>query len=340
VGGPAADGEHDGGRSREGNQGGKREDLTARSASRLHGSAGEVGEGMQVESGQDAAWTVEHDRELWARLGHLPRTACGNVSIASGVGALVRQLATQFVRTEGAILSRLKHLGDPTHVAHARLHGPPLSAEPGRGGLQANGSSHLPSGSKSERPDILAEIDEAVKSSAIISKLQVSVGAVYNALKVVTLQRASRGLVKLWGAMRMHRLIELSPVDNSEGASSQTFGGSQVYVLFRMVLLMVVCVCVCVCVCVWYTHKRTHARTHVRTHALTHACMHARTHARTHACMHARTLARTHARTHHAHTQHMYMECTDARDMQRPLVKCATCPVLSAIYKDLEVRSV
>ena len=69
------------------------------------------------------AWTEADDREVWVRLGHLPRTAGGHLSTANGVGAMVQQLAAQFGRTEVAIRSRLKHLDDPTHAAHARLHG-------------------------------------------------------------------------------------------------------------------------------------------------------------------------------------------------------------------------
>jgi GNAT superfamily N-acetyltransferase len=69
------------------------------------------------------AWTEADDQEVWARLGHLPRTAGGHLSTANGVGAMVKQLATHFGRTEVAIRSRLKHLDDPTHAAHSRLHG-------------------------------------------------------------------------------------------------------------------------------------------------------------------------------------------------------------------------
>jgi hypothetical protein len=142
--GPAADGERNGGGSRGGSQGGKREDLAATPAMYLHASPEGSGGGMHME--------------------------CS-------------------------------------------------------GGLRANDSSSFPSGSR--RPDLLAEIDEAVKSPTVISKLH-SVGAVYNALKVVCLGRATKGLVRLWGAMRMHRLKELARDSASEGACSQHLGSSQV----------------------------------------------------------------------------------------------------------------
>ena len=69
------------------------------------------------------SWPAEDDRQLWAQLGHLPRTAKGYLSTAGGVANIVRQLAGHYGRTETAIKSRLQHLDDPTHAAYARLHG-------------------------------------------------------------------------------------------------------------------------------------------------------------------------------------------------------------------------
>ena len=56
-----------------------------------------------------ATWSAEEDREVWAVLGHFPRTANGYLSTANGVGRLVRQLADKYQRTEGAIKSRIEH---------------------------------------------------------------------------------------------------------------------------------------------------------------------------------------------------------------------------------------
>ncbi len=71
----------------------------------------------------NAAWSAADDRELWGILGHLPRTGGGNLATNRNVNALVKGLAARFNRTDGAIKSRLKHLDDPSHAAHARLNG-------------------------------------------------------------------------------------------------------------------------------------------------------------------------------------------------------------------------
>jgi len=68
---------------------------------------------------------------VWDTLGHLPRTASGNLKqTAASTTLLVAQLAETYGRTTGAIISRLKHLHNPEHVAckrreaHQRLNSP------------------------------------------------------------------------------------------------------------------------------------------------------------------------------------------------------------------------
>ena len=76
-------------------------------------------------------WPVEDDRELWTLLGGLPRTAGGNLQSNPIVNALVQQLASKYGRTTGAIKSRLKHLDNPTQVAHQKLNpGALIAASP------------------------------------------------------------------------------------------------------------------------------------------------------------------------------------------------------------------
>ena len=68
-------------------------------------------------------WSASDDIVVWDALGDLPRTSGGNLATNREVNAVVRRLASRFGRTDGAIKSRLKHLDDPGHAAHARLHG-------------------------------------------------------------------------------------------------------------------------------------------------------------------------------------------------------------------------
>ena len=68
-------------------------------------------------------WSASDDLVVWGALGDLPRTSGGNLATNREVNAVVRRLASRFGRTDGAIKSRLKHLDDPGHAAHARLHG-------------------------------------------------------------------------------------------------------------------------------------------------------------------------------------------------------------------------
>ena len=66
-----------------------------------------------------ASWSADEDREVWDVLGQFPRTASGGLSTANGVGRLVRQLATKYQRTEGAIKSRIQHHDTARLVATA-----------------------------------------------------------------------------------------------------------------------------------------------------------------------------------------------------------------------------
>ena len=68
-------------------------------------------------------WSADDDAWLWSQIGHLPRTAGGSLATNTAVKLKVQQIAMHFRRTDGAIKSRLKHLDDPAHSAHKRLHG-------------------------------------------------------------------------------------------------------------------------------------------------------------------------------------------------------------------------
>jgi len=68
------------------------------------------------------AWSRTDDQCLWSKLGHLPRTASGNLQTNAGVHQLIAILSSRYGRTNGAIVSRLKHLHDPSHSAYQRLH--------------------------------------------------------------------------------------------------------------------------------------------------------------------------------------------------------------------------
>lgn len=76
-----------------------------------------------MSSSPGSSWTKADDDYLWTQFGHLPRNASGGISTAGGVSALVTAVASRFNRTSGAITSRMKHLDDPTHFAHARMFG-------------------------------------------------------------------------------------------------------------------------------------------------------------------------------------------------------------------------
>ena len=63
-------------------------------------------------------WSVEADIDVWRQLGHLPRTAAGNLKRNRYVRSLLAKLAQQYNGTIGAIISRFKRLSDSSHAAY------------------------------------------------------------------------------------------------------------------------------------------------------------------------------------------------------------------------------
>ena len=82
--------------------------------------------GPAVPGRNPGLWSLADDQTVWNSLGELPRGKGGGVS-AKAPG--VEELAERFGRTKGGIVSRLKHLDDPSHAAYTRLHGLPPPAK-------------------------------------------------------------------------------------------------------------------------------------------------------------------------------------------------------------------
>lgn len=78
-------------------------------------------------------WDVVDDRAVWEALGAKARGPDGTLIRSPEVDGIVKRLAEQLNRGEGAICYRVEHLHDPKHTGHVRLFsadgGPPLSAQ-------------------------------------------------------------------------------------------------------------------------------------------------------------------------------------------------------------------
>jgi hypothetical protein len=81
----------------------------------------------------------------------------------------------------------------------------------GVAGLQneGQGSRLKRADSGAARRDLMADMDKTAQSQALLGKVQVGVDAVYNTFNVVLLGKATKGLVKLWAASRIHCLLNL-----------------------------------------------------------------------------------------------------------------------------------
>ncbi|KAJ1469299.1 hypothetical protein T484DRAFT_1852232 [Baffinella frigidus] len=77
------------------------------------------------------SWSMADDQVVWDILGYLQGIKGGLMAFhKAGCEGLVHELAERFARSDKAIIERIKHLWDPTHAAHARLHSEDQTLEP------------------------------------------------------------------------------------------------------------------------------------------------------------------------------------------------------------------